>query len=153
MTINYHRDLTHCTALLINLTLWEHLQFFWAKTRGVCALCKSDIFDTKPVISWNEAVESQSCCTLSIETRVRQINWWQIWWPCVTSNVHRQAYVSCTSVRVHNSRTDSCRSFKLSVGVDHVTHHVWPLLKVTRSKIKVTRLLSYIVYQQQECSN
>jgi len=43
------------------------------------------------------------------------------------------------AVRTHNSRTDSRRIFKLGWGVDHVTCHVWPLIKVKRSKIKVTR--------------
>ena len=42
-------------------------------------------------------------------------------------------------VRTHNSRTDSRRIFKLGGGVDHVTRHVWPLTKVKRSKVKVTR--------------
>jgi len=42
-------------------------------------------------------------------------------------------------VRTHNSRTDSRRIFKLGEGVDHVTRHVWPLTKVKRSKVKVTR--------------
>jgi len=42
-------------------------------------------------------------------------------------------------VRTHNSRTDSRRIFTLGVGVDHGTRRVWPLTKVKRSKVKVTR--------------
>ena len=42
-------------------------------------------------------------------------------------------------VRTHNSRTDSRRIFKLGGGVDNMTRHVWPLTKVKRSKVKVTR--------------
>jgi len=37
-------------------------------------------------------------------------------------------------VRTHNSRMDSRRIFKLGGGVDHVTFHVWPLIKVKRSR-------------------
>ena len=33
----------------------------------------------------------------------------------------------------------SCRIFKLGGGIDHVTRHVWPLTKIKRSKVKVTR--------------
>ena len=32
---------------------------------------------------WNEAAQNQSYYTVSIETRVRPIDWWQIWWPSV----------------------------------------------------------------------
>jgi len=42
-------------------------------------------------------------------------------------------------VRTYNSRTDSRRIFKLRGAVDHVTRHVWPLSKVKRSNVKVTR--------------
>jgi len=42
-------------------------------------------------------------------------------------------------VRTYNSRTDSRRIFKLGGGIEHVTRHVWPLTKVKRSKVKVTR--------------
>jgi len=42
-------------------------------------------------------------------------------------------------VRTYNSRTDSRMIFKLGGGIDHVTRHVWPLTKVKRSKVKVTR--------------
>jgi len=38
-----------------------------------------------------------------------------------------------------NSRTDSHSIFKLGGGIDHVTRHVWPLTKVRRSKVNVTR--------------
>jgi len=48
---------------------------------------KSGICDTKPVISRNEAVWSQSYCRVSIETRVRHIDWWQMWWPTVNSSL------------------------------------------------------------------
>jgi len=42
-------------------------------------------------------------------------------------------------VITHNSRTVSRRIFKLGGGIDHVTRHAWPLIKVKRSKVKVTR--------------
>jgi len=42
-------------------------------------------------------------------------------------------------VRTHNSRTDSRRIIQLGGGVDHMTGYVWPLTKVKRSKLKVTR--------------
>jgi len=42
-------------------------------------------------------------------------------------------------VRTHNSRTDSRRILKLGRWIDHVTCHVWPLTKVKRSNVKVTR--------------
>jgi len=42
--------------------------------------------------------------------------------------------------------------FKLSAGVDHVVRHVWPLTKVNRSKIKVTRS-RHETYQQLERYN
>ena len=42
-------------------------------------------------------------------------------------------------VRTHSLRTDSRRIFKLGGWVEHVTRHVWPLTKVKRSKVKVTR--------------
>ena len=45
-------------------------------------------------------------------------------------------------VRTHNWRTDRHRIFKLGGGVDHVTRHVWPVTKVKRSKVKVTRCAS-----------
>jgi len=41
--------------------------------------------------------------------------------------------------RTHNSRKDSRRMFKLGDGIDHVTRHAWPLTKVKRSKVKLTR--------------
>jgi len=50
--------------------------------------------------------------------------------------------VPCTSlVRTHtcNSRTDSRRTLKLGGGVKHMTRRVWPLTKVKRPKVKVTR--------------
>ena len=37
-------------------------------------------------------------------------------------------------VRTHNSRTDSCRIFKLGGGIDHMTRHVCQKVKVTRSR-------------------
>jgi len=37
-------------------------------------------------------------------------------------------------VSTHNSRTDSRRIFKLGGGVDLVTRHLWPLIKVKRSR-------------------
>jgi len=43
-------------------------------------------------------------------------------------------------VRTHNSRTDSRRTFKLGQGIDHVTRHVWLLIKIKRPKVKFTRL-------------
>jgi len=42
-------------------------------------------------------------------------------------------------VKTHYSRTVSRRIFKLGGGIDHVTRHAWPLIKVKRSKVKVTR--------------
>jgi len=51
---------------------------------------------------------------------------------------HRQCY-PMENVRTHNSRTDSRSIFKLGGWVDRVTRHVWPLIKVKRSKVKVTR--------------
>jgi len=42
-------------------------------------------------------------------------------------------------VRTHNSRMGSRRIFKLGGEVEHVTRHVWPLTKVKRSNVKVTR--------------
>jgi len=46
-----------------------------------------------------------------------------------------------TDVRTHNSRMDSSMIFKLGGGGYHVTCHVlvWPLTKVKRSKVKVTK--------------
>ena len=45
---NERMDLAHCTALLIDLTLGEHLQILGERRRG---MGKRDIFDTKPAIS------------------------------------------------------------------------------------------------------
>ena len=45
-----------------------------------------------------------------------------------------------TNVITHKSRTDSRRLFKLSGKVGHVTCHVRQLIKVKRSKVKVTKL-------------
>jgi len=56
--------------------------------------------------------------------------------------------VSIGNIRTHNSRIDSCRIFKLGGGDDHVTPHVWPLIKVKRSKSQ-----NDITYQQQEHHN
>jgi len=41
-------------------------------------------------------------------------------------------------VRTHNSRTVTRRIFKLGGGIDNGTRHVWPLIKIKRSKVKVT---------------
>jgi len=41
-------DLGHCTTLLIDLTLGEHLKSLGERRRG---MCKSGICDTKPAIS------------------------------------------------------------------------------------------------------
>jgi len=41
---------------------------------------------------------SQSYYRVSIETRVRPIDWLQIWWPSVSSNLRGQGHVWCTSV-------------------------------------------------------
>jgi len=45
---NYPRDLAHCTTLLIDLTLGDHLQSLGERRGG---MCKSGIYDTKPAIS------------------------------------------------------------------------------------------------------
>ena len=39
----------------------------------------------------------------------------------------------------HKSRTDRPRVFKLGSKVGHVTRHIQQLLKVKRSKVKVTK--------------
>jgi len=57
----------------------------------------------------------------------------------VAANATRFQWYPMGDVRTHNSRTDSRRIFKLGGGVDHVTRHVWPLTKVKRSKVNVTR--------------
>jgi len=46
---------------------------------------KSGICGTKPAISylWNKTVYMQSYYRVSTKTRVRSIDWWQIWWPRV----------------------------------------------------------------------
>jgi len=51
---------------------------------------------------------------------------------------HCQLY-PMRDVRTHNSRMNRCGIFKLGGGVDHVTRHVWPLTKVKRSEVTVTR--------------
>jgi len=41
-------DLAHCTTLLIELTLWEHLHI-WGERRG--DMCRSGLCDTQLAIS------------------------------------------------------------------------------------------------------
>jgi len=50
--------------------------------------------------------------------------------------VNRILWDTCQN---HNLRTDNRRFFKLGGRVDHVTCHIWPLTKVKRSKVKLTR--------------
>ena len=82
ITTNYPRHLVHCTTLLIDLTLGEHIQF-WVKDEGVCRPTKVAFAIQNQRYLWNEAAYSQSCYTVSIETRVRPIDWWHICWPMV----------------------------------------------------------------------
>ena len=56
-------------------------------------------------------------------------------------------------VRTHYSRTDSRRIFKLGGGVDHVTHHVWPLIKVKRSKVNMVDIQLMQCKSQQKTSS
>jgi len=57
--------MAHCTTLLIDLTLGKHLQILGERRR---VMYKSGICDTK-------AVYSQSYYRVSIETRVRPVDW------------------------------------------------------------------------------
>jgi len=109
---------------------------------------------------WNEAVYSQTYYGVSIRTRIWPIDWWQIWWPSVTSkntwsmsSLVLPAYIS---VRTHNSRTDNRRIFKRSGWADHVTRHVWPLTDNDhwpRSTCQRSWSRGHETYQQLESYN
>ena len=88
-------DLARCTTLLINLTLGEHdehLQIL-GERRGV--MHKSGICN----ISETKQSMSQSYYRVSIETRIRPIDWWQTWWPTVNFGLlFRRAKFSTTDI-------------------------------------------------------
>jgi len=52
------------------------------------------------------------------------------------------------NIRTHNSRTDSCRIFKLGGGIDYVTHHVYDHWRRSRSQMSMPK--AHVTYQQQE---
>jgi len=52
ITTNYPRDLAHCTTLLIDLTLGEHLQILGERRGG---LCNRHLRIQNQRYLWNEA--------------------------------------------------------------------------------------------------
>jgi len=82
ITTNLPRDLAHCTTLLINLTLAEHLQIL-NERRGVCSKVAFARQNQRYVWILKRSSLAAKVTAVSIETRVRSINWWQFLWTTV----------------------------------------------------------------------
>jgi len=74
LTINYPRNLAHYIALLIDLTLGEHLQML-GERGGASERNESGICDTKPAISLKRSSPEPNLLQSVYGNSVRPIDW------------------------------------------------------------------------------